>query len=291
MNRPIGLGIGDLIRANTRMAVLEAPGSLTFEMQDVAAIAETCRQRGVLTMMDATWATPLFFKPLAHGIDISVHAVTKYIGGHSDLMLGVITTAEDIHMQVRQGIYGLGSHASPSDCWLALRGLRTLGVRLERHQRSALQIAEWLCSRPEVERVLYPALESDPGHALWRRDFRGASGLLGVVLKAGSKAAVSAMIDGFELFGIGASWGGFESLCLPTYPAKLRTASPWVAAGPTIRLHVGLEDPDDLIADLAGGLQRFQRGRLSCFEVAERTVRVKSVVGLRSETPCCQRGR
>jgi cystathionine beta-lyase len=254
----IGSGIEALIRPTTRLIVLEAPGSLTFEMQDIPAIVNVARRCGVPTLIDATWATPLFLKPLSLGVDVSVHAVTKYIGGHSDLMLGVITTGEAIHMRIRQGIYALGSHASPSDCWLALRGLRTLAVRMERHARSALTIAEWLAGRPEVERVLYPALTSDPGHDIWRRDFAGASGLFGVVLKSCSKAAVSAMIDGLELFGIGASWGGFESLCLPTYPVKIRTAVPWNPAGPSLRLHIGLEDPVDLIADLESGLARLR---------------------------------
>jgi cystathionine beta-lyase len=254
----IGSGLEALIRPNTRLIVLEAPGSLTFEMQDIPAVVEVARRRRVPTLIDATWATPLFLKPLSLGVDISVHAVTKYIGGHSDLMLGVITTGEAIHMRIRQAIYALGSHASPSDCWLALRGLRTLAVRMERHARSALTIAEWLAGRPEVAKVLYPALTGDPGHDIWRRDFAGASGLFGVVLKPCSKAAVSAMIDSLKLFGIGASWGGFESLCLPTYPGRIRTAVPWTPAGPSLRLHIGLEDPGDLITDLESGLARLR---------------------------------
>jgi cystathionine beta-lyase len=252
----VGADIGALIEPATRLVFLESPGSLTFEVQDVPAIVAAARAHGVLTMIDATWATPLLLKPLRLGVDIVAHAVTKYIGGHSDLMMGVVTTTEAVHDRVRSGIYEFGAPASPEDCWLALRGLRTLDARLERHARSALRIATWLEDRPEVARVLYPALPSDPGHALWLRDFRGASGLFGVVLRPYPMAAVHAMVDGLRLFRIGASWGGFESLCLVTHPERFRTAVPWTEPGPVLRLHVGLEDPDDLIADLEAGLAR-----------------------------------
>jgi cystathionine beta-lyase len=254
----IGAGIAALIRPTTRLIFLESPGSLTFEVQDVPAIVEIARRNRVLTAMDATWATPLLFKPLEHGVDISLHAVTKYVGGHSDLMMGVVTTGEAIHMRLRQALYEFGDCASPEDCWLALRGLRTLAARLERHARSAVRVAEWLAGRPEVARVLYPALPGDPGHALWRRDFKGASGLFGVVLRPCPTAAVHVLVDGLELFGIGASWGGYESLCTVSHPEPLRTAVPWAAEGPLLRLHIGLEDPDDLIADLAAGLARLR---------------------------------
>ena len=254
----IGAGIEALIRPETRLVFLEAPGSLTFEMQDVPTIAAVARARGVTTVMDNTWATPLFFKPLAHGVDIAVQAVTKYIGGHSDLMMGVVSSNAEIHDRLRHQIYEFGSPASPEDCWLALRGLRTLAARLERHKRSAIEVATWLSGRPEVERVLFPALPEDPGHALWKRDFKGASGLFGVVLRPASKAAVHAMVDGLELFGIGASWGGFESLCVVAHPESARTVTRWPAAGRTLRLHIGLEDPADLIADLEAGLARLR---------------------------------
>jgi cystathionine beta-lyase len=254
----IGAAIAELIRPETRLIFLEAPGSLTFEMQDVPAITGIARARGVTTVMDNTWATPLFFKPLAHGVDVAVQAVTKYIGGHSDLMMGVVASNAEIHDRLRHQIYEFGAPASPEDCWLALRGLRTLAARLERHQRSALQVASWLAARPEVERVLYPALPGDPGHALWKRDFKGASGLFGVVLPPVPTAAVAAMVDGLELFGIGASWGGFESLCIVAHAETSRTVEPWPAAGRTLRLHIGLEDPDDLIADLEAGLGRLR---------------------------------
>lgn len=252
----IGAGIEELIRPTTRLIYMESPGSLTFEVQDVPAIVAVAKRRGVLTAIDNTWATPVFFKPLACGVDISIQAVTKYIGGHSDLMMGAVTTGEEIHMRLRQRIYEFGAAPSPEDCWLALRGLRTLVARLERHQRSALEVARWLESRPEVSRVLYPALESHPDHALWKRDFTGACGLFGLVLKPFAREAVHAMVDGLRHFGIGASWGGFESLVLVTHPERARTAVPWRAEGPTLRLHIGLEDPQDLIRDLEAGFAR-----------------------------------
>ncbi len=255
----IGSGIRELLRPNTRLVFLESPGSLTFELQDVPAIAEICRGRGVLTAMDNTWATPLFFRPLEVGVDVSIQAVTKYIGGHSDLVMGAVTTGAGLHLELRDGIYEYGAPAGPDDCWLALRGLRTLAARLERHERSALRVAEWLAGRPEVARVLHPALDTHPDHALWKRDFRGATGLFGVVLRPVPTEAVHAMVDGLELFGIGASWGGYESLVLVTHPERQRTAVPWRAEGPTLRFHVGLEDPDDLVADLEAGFARLRR--------------------------------
>ncbi|MFO1067038.1 MAG: cystathionine beta-lyase [Geminicoccaceae bacterium] len=254
----VGAGIDGLIRKETKLVLLEAPGSLTFEMQDVPAIAAVARKRGVLTAIDNTWATPLLFKPLDHGVDIAMQAVTKYIGGHSDLMMGVVSSTAEVHDRLRAGIYEFGAPATPDDCWLALRGLRTLSARLERHQRNGLRVAEWLAARPEVDRVLYPALPGDPGHALWKRDFAGASSLFGVILKPCAKSAVAAMVDGLELFGIGASWGGYESLCIVTHPGRYRTATTWPAAGPCLRLHIGLEDPDDLIADLDKGFSRLR---------------------------------
>jgi cystathionine beta-lyase len=255
----IGAGIEALIRANTRVVFLESPGSLTFEVQDVPAIAEVARGRGALTMIDNTWATPLYFKPLEHGVDISIHAGTKYICGHSDTMLGVASTGEALYQQLRHGMQDLGAFISPDDCYQGLKGLRTLAVRLERHQASALRLAMWLQTRPEVERVIYPALPDDPGHALWRRDFAGACGLFGILLKPCPKEAWTAMVDGLELFGLGASWGGYESLIMPNQPERYRTATAWDAALPSLRLHVGLEDPDDLIADLDAGFARLNR--------------------------------
>ena len=251
-----GDDIGRLMRANTRVVFLEAPGSLTFEMQDVPAIVEVAHRRGAVVMMDNTWATPLYFKPLAHGVDVSIQAATKYVGGHSDLLMGIAAANEEHYPRLRRGMQDLGCYVSPDDCWLALRGLRTLAVRLERHQANALRLATWLQGRPEVARVLYPALPDDPGHALWRRDFRGASGLFGFLLKPCPDKAWHALVEGLELFGLGASWGGYESLIMPNRPERYRTATTWDPSFPSIRIHAGLEDPDDLIADLEAGFAR-----------------------------------
>ncbi len=252
----IGGDIENLFQENTRLVFLETPGSLTFEMQDVPSIVAKARARNVLSLIDNTWATPLFFKPLDLGVDISITAATKYLGGHADIMLGVVTTNEAVHMHLRQRIYEFGAPAAPDVCWLALRGIRTLGTRMARHQASGIEIAQWLKARPEVSRVLHPALPSDPGHSLWQRDFKGASSLFGIELEPCSMAAVRAMVDGMHLFGIGSSWGGFESLLIVTNPGKMRTAKPWQGKGPTLRIHIGLEDPADLIADLDAGFER-----------------------------------
>jgi cystathionine beta-lyase len=255
----IGGDIERLIRPNTRVVYTESPGSLTFEVQDVPAIAEAAHAMGAKVLMDNTWASPYLFPSFARGVDVSIHAATKYIVGHSDVVLGAVITTEEMYLPVRTMAADLGHCAGPDDAWLALRGLRTLSVRLERHQKNALAVAQWLQGRPEVSRVLYPALPEDPGHALWKRDFLGASGLFGVVLKPAPKEAVHAMIDALDLFGIGASWGGFESLVQPTNPARIRSATRWQAEGPTLRLHIGLEDPQDLIADLERGLHELRR--------------------------------
>src|SRR5438552_3892730 len=254
----IGEEIAKLMRPNTRVVYLESPGSLTFEVQDVAAIAAAAHDAGAKVLMDNTWASPYLFPSFLHGVDVSIHAATKYIVGHSDVILGAVITNEEMYLQVRTMAADLGHCAAPDDAYYALRGLRTMGVRLERHEKNALAVARWLQTRPEVLRVLYPALPEDPGHALWKRDFLGASGLFGVVLKPAPKAAVYAMIDALDLFGIGSSWGGFESLIQPSYPERSRTATRWRAEGPLVRIHIGLEDPQDLIADLAQGLDRLR---------------------------------
>jgi cystathionine beta-lyase len=252
----VGRDIRALFRPRTRVVFLESPGSLTFEVQDVPAIVQAAHGAGMLAVMDNTWATPYFFPAFAHGVDVSIQAATKYLGGHADVMMGTITTTEETYQRVRGTVAELGLCVSPDDAYLALRGLRTLSVRLERHQRNALRVAEWLATRREVAQLRYPALPADPGHAIWKRDFLGATGLLGVVLEPAPKAAVDAMLDGLALFGIGASWGGFESLALPVDPTHVRTATPWTDDRPCLRLHIGLEEPDDLIADLAQGFER-----------------------------------
>jgi cystathionine beta-lyase len=251
-----GAGIKDLIKPNTKVVFAESPGSQTFEVQDIPAIAEAAHRAGAVLVLDNTWATPLFFKSFPHGADVSIQAATKYIVGHADAMLGAITASKAIWPAIARTHEELGLCVGPEDAYLGLRGLRSLGVRLARHQASALALAEWLKSRPEVARVIHPALPSDPGHAIWKRDFTGSSGLFAIVLKPASKDAVAAMLDGLELFGMGYSWGGFESLMIPFDPSTYRSATQWQAEGPALRLHVGLEDLDDLKADLEAGFPR-----------------------------------
>ena len=253
--------IDHFIHENTRAIFLESPGSLTFEVQDIPAITALAKAKGIVTLLDNTWATPFFFPALSHGVDITILACTKYIVGHSDVMLGSVTATPDHFPKLRQTAYLLGQMVSPDDAWLASRGLRTLGVRLNQHQESALQIARWLADQPDVARVLHPGLPSGPGHENWVRDFTGSSGLFSFVLKGGDEAARAALIDGLDHFGIGYSWGGFESLALPVDPARYRTATSWQAEGPLVRLQIGLEDPADLIADLDAGLARFRKVR------------------------------
>jgi cystathionine beta-lyase len=252
----IGAGIAKLITKKTCVVFTESPGSQTFEVQDVPAIAAAAHAAGAVVILDNTWATPLYFKPFEHGADVSIQAATKYIVGHADAMLGAITTTEAVTKTVAKAHEELGVCPGPEDAYLGLRGLRSLGVRLERHQRSGLEIAEWLAARPEVARVLHPALPTDPGHAIWCRDFRGASGLFSIVLQPASHEALARMLDGLKLFGMGYSWGGFESLILPFDPSVYRTATKWKAEGPALRLHIGLEDVEDLKADLDTGLAR-----------------------------------
>lgn len=251
----IGRGIEALIGERTRAVFLESPGSLSFEVQDVPGICEVAKARGLVTLLDNTWATPLFFPAIEKGVDLSILACTKYIGGHSDLMLGSVTATGEWFKRLDQAGRVLGQAGGPDDVWLASRGLRTLSVRLERHQESGLKVARWLAEQPQVARVLHPALPDCPGHEFWQRDYLGATGLFSFVLAGGSQAALARLIDGLELFGIGYSWGGFESLAIPADP--VRTATAWRAEGPMVRLHIGLEDPDDLIEDLAAGLQRY----------------------------------
>lgn len=253
----VGAHIADLMPPNTKAVFVESPGSLTFEVQDVPAIAGAAHARGACVIMDNTWATPLYFRAHDHGVDLAVSAGTKYLGGHADVMMGWVS-ANAAHGAALKAAHGaLGLCLAPDDMYLSLRGLRTLGVRLAQHQASGLRVARWLESRPEVARVMHPALESDPSHALWKRDFSGATGLFAAELKPGSRAAVAAMLDGLALFGLGYSWGGFESLAIPFDARAARTATRWAPEGPTIRLHIGLEEVEDLIADLEAGLARY----------------------------------
>ncbi len=254
----IGSEIADLLTDRTAAILMESPGSLTFEVQDVPAITAVARARGVTTVLDNTWATPLLFPALAHGVDLSVLACTKYVVGHSDVMLGSVTAAPGHWKALRETSHALGQVASPDDCWLGSRGLRTMAVRLTQHEASALRIARWLAEQPGVARVLHPALSSCPGHDTFVRDFKGASGLFSFILDDGDDAARAALIDGLDHFGIGYSWGGFESLALPVDPHRHRTATSRDDPGPLVRLQIGLEDPGDLIADLDRGLHRFR---------------------------------
>jgi cystathionine beta-lyase len=253
----LGAGIAQLFKPNTKAILVEAPGSQSFEMPDIPAIASVAHGRGALVIDDNTWATPLFHRSLEQGVDISMQAATKYIGGHSDIMFGTISANARAWPQIAEAIWLLGICAGPDDVFLTLRGLRTLAVRLAQHQRSALDMARWLAARPEVVRVLHPALESDPGHAIWKRDFSGASGLFSVVLKPAPQQAVDALLDTVKLFGMGYSWGGFESLVIPFDCAPYRTATKWAPGGPALRLHIGLENVDDLKADLERGFAAF----------------------------------
>ncbi len=256
-NPLIGGDIDDLIRSNTRVVFTESPGSLTFEVQDIPAIAAAAHQTEALILMDNTWATPLFFKPFDHGVDISIQAGTKYISGGSDLVIGIITAAKErCFNQLKDTTMAFGEIAAPDDCYLALRGMRSMGARLRQQQDAALHVARWLQDRAEVNRVLYPALTEDPGHHIWQRDFTGASSLFGVLLHTADENAVARMVDGYRYFNIGASWGGYESLVLPAGPGAYRSAVPWEATGYLLRYHVGLEDLEDLISDLAEGFKR-----------------------------------
>ena len=251
-----GAQIAQMIRPETKAIYAESPGSHTFEVQDIPAICEAAHKRGVKVIMDNTWSAGVFFRPFDHGVDVSVHAATKYFVGHSDAMLGTITggsaeTSDKLYESISQ----LGYNVAPDDAYLGLRGMRTLAVRTKRHEKNALKVAEWFAKQPEIETVLHPAFDSCPGHNFWKRDFTGSSGLFSVVFKKASPKAIEALVDRLELFGLGGSWGGFESLVLPTSVA--RSAVPFAGDGRCVRFHVGLENPDDLTEDLADGLRAF----------------------------------
>ena len=244
-----------MIGDRTRVLLIEAPGSLTMEMIDVPALAATARARGVVTIMDNTWAAGLAFKPLSHGVDVSIQALTKYVGGHSDLMLGAVCASDPAVVKaIAETHEDIGLCVSPDDAWLALRGLRTLPLRYAEQARSMMEVARWMAARPEVSRVLHPALPGDPGHALWSRDFTGAASLFGVVMQGGDAKRAHAFLDALRLFGLGYSWGGFESLITYETPQMVFRVNPPSLEGPLLRLHIGLEDPGELIADLEAGL-------------------------------------
>ncbi|HEX7929697.1 MAG TPA: cystathionine beta-lyase [Sphingomicrobium sp.] len=246
-----------MLSDTTRAIFMESPGSLTFEVQDVPGICALAKERGITTLLDNTWATSFFFPATAKGVDLSITACTKYISGHSDLMMGAVTAAPSHWERLSRTGRSFGQYVSPDDAYLAARGLRTLGVRLRQHELGAVKIAHWLKDQPQVERIIHPAFADCPGHEFWKRDFTGSSGLFAFALKGGDEAARDRLVESLELFGIGYSWGGFESLAVPAEPDPIRTASKRDYGGPLVRVHVGLEDPDDLIADLAQALSDY----------------------------------
>jgi len=251
----IGAGIEALMKPNTTAVYTESPGSHTFEVQDIPAIAKVAHAHGALVIMDNAWATGYFFNAFAHGVDLVVQPATKYYAAHADVVIGLVVATKDTWPLLKDAAISLGQRASPDDCFLALRGMRTMGVRMKQHETATLAVTQWLAARPEVQRVLYPALPSDPGYALWKRDFSGASGLFSIELKPCSTRQLAAMLDDYAHFGLGYSWGGFESLVAPAHIGNARTVQPW-RGGPLVRYHIGLEDVDDLIRDLETGFSR-----------------------------------
>jgi len=254
-----GNEIASLIQPNTKVIYTESPGSLTFEIQDLPAIAEVAHSSGLTVITDNTWASPLYCNPFELGVDVSIQAGTKYIVGHSDVMLGVASANKNASEAIQRSFEDLGACPSPDDCYLALRGMRTLSVRLAQHQKTGIQLAEWFASRSEVSKVLHPALSTTIGHDIWKRDFKGASGLFGVILKPHTEESITKMLESLSLFGLGYSWGGYESLAIPTWPNKVRNVSRWDPDFPHLRIHAGLENPDDLIDDLEESFKILQK--------------------------------
>lgn len=257
----IGAGIKELFQDNTKIVFTESPGSLTFEVQDIPAISKAAHERDILVMIDNTWAAGYYFNAFEHGCDISIQAATKYIGGHSDVMLGTIALSNALYKTVKTAVYGLGYCAAPDDCYLAQRGIRTLPARLKVHEENAIALAKWLQQRPEVTKILHPAFEDCPGHEIWKRDFTGACGLFSIVLDEKYSAEdVARLLDGLTLFPMGYSWGGYESLMTPFNPQGARQATKWQEKGPCLRIHTGQENIEDLIADLEAGFIRLNQG-------------------------------
>jgi cystathionine beta-lyase len=254
----VGAGIAGLITDRTRAIFVESPGSLTFEMQDLRAIAKVAQERDITVIVDNSWASPLFHNPLVLGADMVLHAATKMLVGHSDAMVGTVSANEKLWPKLKRTHRILGVATSPDDAYLTLRGMRTLGLRMKHHSAQSLAFAQWLEGQPGVEQVYHPALPSDPGHAIWKRDFTGAGSLFAFRLSKRTRNAVAAMVNGFELFGMGYSWGGYESLCIPFNPTSIRTAVPWSEEGQMFRIHVGLEEIGDLQADMAAALERYR---------------------------------
>ncbi len=258
----IGAGIDKLVKKNTRIIYAESPGSLTFEMQDLPALAKVAHANNALLVSDNTWATPLLMRPFDLGVDVSIHSATKYIAGHSDLVMGAIMCREELYKTIKRAHRNIGAVSGGDNAYLALRGLRTIAVRLKQHQEHAMEVAKWLQTVPEVKRVLYPALPEDPGHALWKRDMTGATSLFAVEIEKAPHDALAAMLDGLEHFGMGFSWGGYESLIIAYDPSKMRSATKqWEKPTTLLRIHIGLEAPKDLIADLDAGFKRLRAAK------------------------------
>jgi cystathionine beta-lyase len=255
----LGSEVRNLFRPETKAIYFESPGSQSFEVMDVPAVCGVAHDNNIMAIMDNTWSAGIYFKPFDYGVDVVVQAATKYFSGHADAMLGFVISEKKYGVAIKTTAIRFGTCAGPDVCYMGLRGLRTLGVRMPRHYESGLKLAEWLSARPEVDKVLHPAMAQCPGHEFWKRDFLGASGLFGVVLHPRSYPAVAAMIDDLQLFGLGNSWGGYESLLVPINPKEFRTVTDWPYVGPCLRIHAGLEDVDDLIDDLSDGLDRLTR--------------------------------
>lgn len=253
----LGARLAAMLQPDTSAVMFEAPGTGTFEVPDIPAIAKVARDHGAVSILDGTWATPVFCRPIKLGVDIVAHSGSKYIGGHSDTMIGFIVCNAEHYLRMRKTVLAFGDRAGAQDVFLSLRGLRTLEIRMKHHEAAAMKIATWLSRQPQVKKILHPAFPDCPGHEFWSRDFEGSSGIFSVLFKSGDNNRLNRFIDGLKMFGLGVSWGGFESLALPVDPAALRTATPWTETGQLVRLSIGNEDPGDLIADLRQSMRHW----------------------------------